>query len=119
MFIQEFVGIIASFAPAPDGAPDSDGHITVMLMFYGALFLVIYLFLFRPTLQKNRETQNMQSELSKGDSVVTNGGIYGVIHKIKDEVVTLQVADDVRIKVRKSSISERVKESLLKEDGKD
>jgi len=116
MFLERFAGILASFAPAPEGAPDSGGHITVMLVFYGLLFLIIYMFLFRPQMRKSKETQNMQSALGKGDSVVTSGGIYGVIHKIKDDVVTLTVAENVRIKVRKSSLSERVKESILKDD---
>ncbi|MDH4184816.1 MAG: preprotein translocase subunit YajC [Nitrospinota bacterium] len=119
MITERLLGIVASFAPAPEGAPDTGGHITIMLIFYGALFLVIYLFLFRPQLEKSRETKDMQTGLNKGDSVVTSGGIYGVISKIKDEVVTLQVADNVRIKVRKSSISERVKESILKDSDKE
>jgi len=115
MLIDKLAPIFASFAPAPDGAPDSEGHITVMLLFYGALFLVIYFFLFRPQIKKSQETQQMQSGLNKGDTVVTNSGMYGVIYKIKDEVVTLQVAENTRIKVKKSSISERVKESLIKD----
>lgn len=113
--MEKLTAIFASFAPAPDGAPDSEGHITVMLLFYGALFVVIYLFLFRPQLKKSKDTQRMQTGLSKGDSVVTSSGIYGVIYKIKDEVVTLQVAENTRLKVRKSSITERVKESDLKD----
>ncbi|MDH5638377.1 MAG: preprotein translocase subunit YajC [Nitrospinota bacterium] len=116
MFLEHFAGIFTSFSPAPDGAPDTGGHLTVMLAFYGLLFLVIYMFLFRPQMKKGRETQDMQSGLNKGDSVVTSGGLYGVIHKIKDDIVTLTVAENVRIKIRKSSVSERVKESLLKDD---
>ncbi|MDH5477542.1 MAG: preprotein translocase subunit YajC [Nitrospinota bacterium] len=115
MFLERFAGILTSFAPAPEGAPDTEGHMTVMLVFYGLLFLIIYMFLFRPQMKKSKEAQDMQSELGKGDSVVTSGGLYGVIHKIKDDIVTLTVAENVRIKVRKSSISERVKESLLKD----
>ncbi len=104
-----------SFAPAPEGAGDSEGHTAVMLLFYGGLFAIFYFLLIRPQSKKTKETQNMQSELSKGDNVITSGGIYGSVYKIKDDVVTLQVADDVRMKFQRSAISERLKESDIKD----
>ena len=75
-----------SFAPAPEGAPNSEGHTIVLILFYAALFAVFYFLLIRPQTKKNREVQNMQESLKKGDTVVTTGGIYGVVHKLKEDI---------------------------------
>jgi preprotein translocase subunit YajC len=47
----------------------------------------------------------MLEELKKGDEVLTQGGLYGSIYKIKDETVSLEVAEGVRLRVSKSAIS--------------
>ncbi len=97
-----------SMAPAPEGAPNQEGHATVMILFYIALFAVFYFLLIRPQTQKNQEVKTLQSSLEKGARVVTTGGIFGTIHKIDDEVVTLEIAEGVRVKIQKAAIEERV-----------
>lgn len=114
MLTELALRLSTALAPAPEGAPDSGGHAIVMILFYGGLFAIFYFLLIRPQTKRTRETQTMQADLGKGDSVLTSGGIYGTVHKIKDDVVTLQIADDVRVKLQLSAISSRIKESETK-----
>jgi preprotein translocase subunit YajC len=65
---------------------------------------VMYLLVLRPQMKKQKETQRMLSELKKGDDVVTNGGIVGRISGIKDDEVTLQVQEGVRLRMLRSAI---------------
>ncbi len=70
------------------------------------IFAIFYFFLIRPQVKKQRATEAMVAELKKGDRVVAAGGLYGVIHKIEGNIVYLEIADNVRIKVLKTSVSE-------------
>ena len=106
MFTELAIRLNLAFAPAPEGAPDDGTHTMVLMIFYGGLFAVLYFFLIRPQTKKTREIQDMQEGLGKGDAVVTSGGIFGTVYKIKDDVVTLQIADDVRVKVQRSAVLE-------------
>ncbi|MBU0485451.1 MAG: preprotein translocase subunit YajC [Proteobacteria bacterium] len=68
------------------------------------IFVVFYFLLIRPQQKKAKEHQAFLGALKKGDSVVTNGGIYGVITGLTDTVVTVEIADNVRIKVSRQHI---------------
>lgn len=72
--------------------------ILVILIFY---FLVIM-----PQHRKQKKQRQMLDALKKGDKVVTSAGIFGTVMNITDRRVTLQIADNVRIKILKDSISE-------------
>ena len=70
---------------------------------------VMYLIVIRPQAKKQKELQKMLSELKQGDEVVTSGGLIGRISGIKDDVITLQVQEQVRIKVLRSAVTGRYK----------
>lgn len=69
------------------------------------IFAIFYFLLIRPQQKRQQEHQKMLANLKKGDKVVTTGGIHGTIVNIKDKVVTLKVAENVRIDVSKSCIA--------------
>ncbi len=92
---------------APQGAENTEGHVMVMLVFYLGLFAVFYFLLIRPQSQRNKGVKDMQDALQKGDTVVTTGGIIATVHKIKDDVAIIEIAEGVRIKVQRSAVSER------------
>ena len=77
---------------------------SVMLLFYGAIFAVIYFFFIRPQSQKIKEGKKFIDEVQKGDKVVTTGGIHGVIDAVEETTFLLRV-DHIRMKVEKSAIS--------------
>ncbi len=68
------------------------------------IFVVFYFFLIRPQSKRQKEIRKFQDSLVSGKHVVTSGGIYGKIKEVKDNVVVLEIADNVRIKVNKSMV---------------
>lgn len=69
------------------------------------IFVVFYVLVIRPQSKKAKELQGMLKELKKGDDVVTQGGIIGRITGLKDDEVTLQVQEGVRLRMLRSSIT--------------
>ena len=69
------------------------------------MFVIFYFLLIRPQQKKQKEALKMLDELKEGDAVVTLSGIHGTIKKLKDDTVMLQIADNVRIKINRTSIS--------------
>ena len=71
-----------------------------------------YFLILRPQQKEQKERQAMQSALSKGDRVVTAGGIHGVIAGTEEEVVTVEIAnvkgDRVRMKVDRGKVERRL-----------
>jgi len=68
------------------------------------LFSLFLFLLIRPQQKKQKEQKAMLSNLAYGDTVITTGGIYGKVSGLADTVITLEIADKVRIKVARSAI---------------
>ena len=69
------------------------------------MFVIFYFLLIRPQQKKAKEHQQMITDLKKGDRVVTSGGIHGQITSLDETLVTLEIAEKVRIKVTRSSLA--------------
>lgn len=74
------------------------------------IFGVFYFLIIRPQSKKIREHQNMVQKLGKGDKIVTSGGIFGEIVKVEEDknAFLIEIAEQVRIRVRRDSVSEIV-----------
>ncbi|MBI4054960.1 MAG: preprotein translocase subunit YajC [Elusimicrobia bacterium] len=70
------------------------------------IFGIFYFLLIRPQQKKAKEHERMLQNLKKGDQVLTNGGIYGVVAAFKGQDVELKVAEQVKIQVARSAISQ-------------
>lgn len=68
------------------------------------IFFIFYFLLIRPQQKKAKEHQAFLANLKKGEAVITSGGLHGVITGITDQVVTLEIADKVRVKVSRGNI---------------
>ncbi|MCA9485042.1 MAG: preprotein translocase subunit YajC [Nitrospina sp.] len=90
--------------PPADGQPQSTGSVLALLPPIIFMFLIFWFMLIRPQQKKQQQTRKMLDDLKEGDNVVTMSGIHGTIKKLKDDVVTLQIAENVRIKINRSSI---------------
>jgi preprotein translocase subunit YajC len=90
--------------PAQGGGSGPGGFAAPFLTF-GLLIAIFYFLLIRPQQKQRKEHAKMIEELKKGDQVVTQGGIHGSVYKIKDDTVSLEVADGVRLRVSKSAIT--------------
>lgn len=81
------------------------------------IFAVFYFLLIRPQQKKIDEHEKMIKALKKGDKVITGGGIVGSVVKLDDEShVTVEIADGVRVKVVRATISDVVKEKTANEN---
>ena len=72
------------------------------------IFGIFYFLLILPQQKKQKAHQMMLQNLRQGDKVVTIGGIFGKIISIRGEVITLEIANQVRVEVVRSGISRRV-----------
>jgi preprotein translocase subunit YajC len=87
-------------------APGAAGPGPLMTIFPFIVILVImYFMVFRPQQKRLKQHQEMLNKLKRNDEVMTSGGIYGKVTEIKDQVVTLEVAPNVRIRVNRPQIS--------------
>lgn len=91
---------MGGFGGGGTGGGGDFGFMIVMAI----LFAIFYFLLIRPQQQKQKELKDMLANLGHGDTVVTTGGIHGKIVAITDTIVTLEIADKVRIKVSRSFI---------------
>ena len=93
-----------AMAASPDGPPPGGGSLLSLLPPMIMMFLIFYFILIRPQQKKQQEQQKMIDSLKEGDNVITLSGIHGTVRKVKDDIVVLQIADNVRIKINRSSI---------------
>jgi preprotein translocase subunit YajC len=69
------------------------------------IFAIFYFLLIRPQQKKAAEHKDMLGAIKKGDKVVTNGGIYGLVEKVGDKTITLKIAENVKVKFEKGYIA--------------
>ncbi|MCF8226653.1 MAG: preprotein translocase subunit YajC [Bacteroidales bacterium] len=74
------------------------------LIFLVLIIVVFYFFMIRPQVKKQKEMSNYRSSLKKGDKVLTSGGLYGKINDVKETTITLEIADNIIVKVDKTAI---------------
>ena len=84
------------------------------LLFPILLIGVMYFLMIRPQMKRQKEHRAMLEKLSKGDEVLTNGGIAGVISDIGENFITVEIADNVRIRVQKGAIANVLPKGTLK-----
>ncbi len=87
-----------------------------MLLMTVAIIAIMYFFMIRPQQKKQKEIQKFREGLSIGDSVVTAGGIYGVIRKIDEaeNILHVEVANGVNIRVDRNSVYANIQATVQK-----
>jgi len=68
------------------------------------IVVIFYFFMIRPQMKRQKDLKKFRESLTKGDKVVTTGGIYGKVMDIKDKAILLQIDDNVKILVDKSAV---------------
>lgn len=81
----------------------AQGGLSSILMIV-ALIAVFYFFMIRPQQKRQKEIKKFREGLSKGDNVITAGGIYGKIREIRDTTIIVEIADGVKITLDKGSV---------------
>jgi len=99
------------FFMQPAGQGDGGGGgMTSTLIMFGLIFVIFYFMIVRPQQKRQKERQRMLDSLKKGDKVLTAGGIHGTIMGIEEKTVLVQIADGIKVKVDRGSVSSVVKE---------
>ena len=91
-------------ASSPASAPSVGEQMVQMLPMFILIVVIFYFVIYRPQKQQREKHQGMLSQLKKGDKVVTSGGIWGTVTNLGKETVTLQVAENAKIKVARDHI---------------
>ena len=111
MNLLNIVETTAYAAPAPEAGGDAG---IINLLFLGGFVLIFYFLLIRPQNKRRKEHQNLVSGLAKGDEVVTAGGIVGVINKVEEDFIKIQVGDTVEMRVQKSAVGATLPKGTIK-----
>ena len=75
------------------------------------IFIIMYFVMIRPQKKRQEQQQSLVASLKTGDRVVTNAGIHGLISNVKETTVLVKVADNVKIEIDKSAITNVLKEA--------
>ena len=97
------MNLLFSTAYAQEAAASAPS-LTSNLVLFGGMFLLMYLIIFRPQSKRAKAQKAMESDISKGDEVMTAGGILGKVTKVSDEYIAVLVAENVELKMQKSSV---------------
>lgn len=109
MFISE--ALAQGAAPSAGG-----GDILISLLPFVFIFIILYFLIIRPQQRRLKQHQEMIANIRRGDTVVTSGGFIGKVTKVEDTEAVVEIADEVRVRVVKSTIAEvRAKGEPVKE----
>ena len=92
-------------SPAPAAKPSTPGGSFGMFLPMILVFGIFYFLMIRPQAKQRKKHQELLKNLKKGDDVVTASGIHGKISGIADNLVTVEIAENVRIKMEKQQVS--------------
>ncbi|TAL56626.1 MAG: preprotein translocase subunit YajC [Pandoraea sp.] len=100
-----------AFAQTTAGSPTSSlmSFLPLVLM-----FVVLYFIMIRPQMKRQKEHRNMLAELTKGDEIVTSGGLAGKITKVADNFISVEIAEGIEISVQKSAVTTLLPKGTLK-----
>jgi preprotein translocase subunit YajC len=100
--------VIAQAVAAPAG-----GGLQMIIMMV-VLFGLMYFMMIRPQMKRQKEHRALIAALSKGDEIVTNGGIAGRVDEVGETFITVEIAANVKVKVQKGSVSQVLPKGSLK-----
>jgi preprotein translocase subunit YajC len=96
-------------APAPASPGAGSGLLSILPFVF--IFVIMYYVMLRPQMRRQKEQARLVSALKTGDRVVTSSGIHGLISNVKDTTVIVKVADNVKLEMEKTAVTNVVKGS--------
>jgi len=113
MMFDILASAFVSQAWAADKAPQGGSPLATVIM-VGGFVLLLYLVVWRPQSKQAKEKETLMKGLSKGDEVITAGGIAGTITRLKDNFVVLSLGENLEITVQKTAITAVLPKGTLK-----
>ena len=105
MLLSLFVSTAHAMAARQGGAAPQEGSMLTSLLPLVIIFAILYFLMIRPQQKQQKKHREMVAAMKKGDKVVTRGGMYGTVYGLTDTTVTLEVANDVKIKFARDAVS--------------
>jgi preprotein translocase subunit YajC len=104
-------GLAFAMAGAPGGAGGADGGFAAFQQVIPLIFMfaIFYFLLIRPQKKKSLEHKAMLESIKRGDSVITAGGVHGKVFAVENDLVLLDIANNVNIKITKGYIATIIK----------
>lgn len=90
--------------PMQPGAEGGGSQVTAFIPFI-LIFVIFYFLILRPQQKQSRQRQELLKSIKRGDNVITSGGLYGKVLNIVDDVITLEIAKGVSVRVSRAGIS--------------
>lgn len=109
--------ISSSFAQEAAQAPGNPGILGGLAPMV-VVFAIFWFLVIRPQQRRMKEEQSMINALAKGDEVYTKSGVIGVITGMTEKIITLEVAEGVKVKILKGHIGGRAKDVFEKNEKK-
>jgi preprotein translocase subunit YajC len=75
------------------------------LIFLLLIIVIFYLFFIRPQMKRSKEQKKFRENLKKGDKIITIGGLHGKIVEVQDTTFTIEVAENIRLRVEKTAVA--------------
>ena len=101
-------------AYAAAGAAPQGNDMISTLVFMAAIFGAMWFFIIRPQQKRQKEHQQLLSNLAKGDEVVTNGGVLGRVKDVGEQFITLEIASGVEVKLQKQAVGAVMPKGTIK-----
>jgi preprotein translocase subunit YajC len=105
------ISSVIAQAAAPQAAAGGGMQMIIMMV---VLLGLMYFMMIRPQMKRQKEHRALIAGLSKGDEVVTNGGIAGRVDEVGETFITVEIAANVKVKVQKSAVSQVLPKGSLK-----
>lgn len=99
--------LLLAQAPAPSPASAGSGLIGMLPFVF--IFVIMYYVMLRPQMRRQKEQAKLVASLKTGDRVVTASGIHGLISNVKDKTVIVKVADNVKLEMEKTAVTNVLK----------
>ena len=102
---------IYSFLPFAQAAPSGGGlgqFLPIALLFLGMWFFMI-----APQRKAQKTHNKMLTEIKKGDEIVTTGGLFGTVTRVKDDRFVVEIADNTRIELGKGFVSSKIEATIV------
>jgi len=97
--------ILLALSPSAQAAAEPSGSGIASLIPLVLIIVIFYFLLIRPQQKRLKAHQAMIGELKKGDKVVTSGGILGTVQDVSEDTVRVEIADKVRVTVKRDTIT--------------
>ncbi|MDO8461544.1 MAG: preprotein translocase subunit YajC [Deltaproteobacteria bacterium] len=101
MLTLAFAETVSSASTTATGGMANIQMFLPMILVFG----IFYLLIIRPQAKQQKKHKALLSQIKKGDEVVTNSGIYGRVYGIADNIVTLEIAENIRVRIDKPQIA--------------